>query len=143
MAIKQLSVFVENKQGALTGIMELLSAEGLNLRAMSIADTQDFGILRLIVSNTEDALRVLRENHCIVSVTPVIGIAVSDEPGALAGAIRLLADKGVNIEYMYAFLAQSKQNAYIVLRVNDNAAAEKILTENDIRLLDMSDASVL
>ncbi len=139
MTIKQLSVFVENKAGTLIEITKVLSDANIDIRAMSIADTQDFGILRLIVDDEEKAKNALQNYGCFVSITEVIGIAVSDEPGSLSKVIALLADNGINIEYMYAFITISKQYAYVVVRVENNEKACKILEENGVQFVTESD----
>ena len=105
MSIKQLSIFVENKKGSLVEIYETLSHAQVDIRAMSIADTQDFGILRLIVSDADKAAAALQQAHCIVSVTDVIGVAINDQAGSLAKVVRLLTDNDVNIEYMYVVIS--------------------------------------
>lgn len=139
MAIKQLSIFVENKKGSLVEIYETLSRAQVDIRAMSIADTQDFGILRLIVSDVEKASEALKQANCIVSVTDVIGVAVTDQAGSLAKVVRLLTDNDVNIEYMYAFITVSKQFAYVVFRVADNNAATALLEENGVTMVTEED----
>ena len=111
MAIKQLSVFVDNKKGALSDITTFLAKQGIDLRAMSIADTQDFGILRLIVNDTERAAALLRETEAIAKVTDVIAVALTDEPGGLAKVLEVLAAKEINMEYLYAFTAADKGHA--------------------------------
>lgn len=135
MAIKQLSVFVENKPGDLLGKVKDLAAAKINIRAMSIADTKDFGILRLIVSDTDKAKEVLSEDS-IVTVTEVIAAEMSDEAGALAKILSAFGEEGINIEYMYAFTASTELGAYVVLRVDDNATAERVLKANGISVLD-------
>ncbi|MBQ7500396.1 MAG: ACT domain-containing protein [Clostridia bacterium] len=143
MAIKQLSIFVENKEGKLAKITELLTKSEVDIRAMSIADTQDFGILRLIVSDARKAAAVLSENNCVVHVTDVIGVAVEDKPGGLAKVVRLLSDNNINIEYMYAFITISKQYAYVVFRVEDNEKASALLESENIRLVTEEDITSL
>ena len=133
MTVSQLSIFVENKAGKLVEITEVLGRAGIDIRAMSIADTQDFGILRLIVS--EKAKKFLTENGNIVSITKVTAVAVDDKPGALTEVIKLLSDNGVNIEYMYAFITVSGKHACVVLRVEDNDKAIKLLSEHGIKLV--------
>lgn len=143
MAIKQLTVFVENRRGCLAEITDLLAKNGIDMRALSIADTKDFGILRLIVSDTQKALHVLRENCVLVQTTDVIGVKLSDRTGELSSALAVLDRAGINVEYLYAFLTRIVQNAYVVLRVEDNGAAADVLTkagfamvgEDDIRAL--------
>lgn len=141
MAIKQLSIFIENKEGTLVTITDALAKAEVDIRAMSVADTQDFGILRLIVTDIDKAKAALEENNCFVSITNVVGVAISDQPGSLAKVARILKENDINIEYMYAFITVSKKYAYVVLRVEDNVAAEKILTDNGIELVKESDIS--
>ena len=136
MAIKQLSVLVDNKKGALADITDLLAKADVDLRAMSIADTQDYGILRLIVSDINKAVEVLTATEVIATITEVIAVAIDDRPGGLARVLRVLADNHINMEYLYAFTAASRDHAYVVFRVEDNAAAEKVLADNGIPLLE-------
>lgn len=133
MSIRQISVFVENKKGSLVKITDTLAKENVDLRAMSIADTQDFGILRLIVSDTDKALKVLRSENCIATVTPVVGARLRNEPGALATAVKVLSDNDINMEYMYAFNGATPHHAYVVLRVDDNERVEELLLQNGIK----------
>ncbi|MDR1779021.1 MAG: ACT domain-containing protein [Clostridiales Family XIII bacterium] len=135
MSINQISVFVENKPGKLADITEILAKAEVDLRAMSIADTQDFGILRLIVDNPHAALTALRDNGCTVNVTSVLAVEMPDKPGGLAGVLRVLADKNVNVEYLYAFISRSKGNAYVILRVEDNEEAMAVLKEAGIGIV--------
>ena len=140
MFIKQLSVFVENKQGALSKITSLLSDNGVNMRAVSNADTQDFGILRVIVDDIDKAADALKLNNVIVKVNNVIGVELSDKPGALASVLELLTEGGVNVEYMYAFVTPgNRDSAYLVLRARHNDKAEQILNENNIKMLSEAD----
>ena len=143
MAIKQLSIFVENKEGKLADITEMLTESKIDIRAMSIADTKDFGILRLIVSDARKAAMVLSENDCVVHVTDVIGVAVEDQPGGLAKVVRLLSDNKINIEYMYAFITVSKKYAYVVFRVADNEKATALLESKGIRIVTEEDITSL
>ena len=137
MFIKQLSVFVENKKGALANILSLLSDASVNLRAVSIADTQDFGVLRVIVDDIEKAKTVLKGNNVIVSANDVIGVRLDDKPGALSRVMQLLSGEGVNVEYMYAFVTPGEAaGAYLVLRAGDNVKAEKILAAADVPMID-------
>ena len=135
MTIEQLSVFVENKPGKLVEALETISGAGVDLRALSLADTADFGILRVIVDKPDLALKVLQDGGYLVKSSDVIPVAVGDKPGGLAAVLRVLADNGVNVEYTYAFVAHSHDNAYVILRVGDNAAAVKALCDNGISLL--------
>lgn len=140
MFIKQLSVFVENKQGALSKITTLLSERKINMRAVSIADTQDFGILRIIVDDIDKAIDTLKLNNVIVKANNVIGVEITDKPGALASVLNLLTQGGVNVEYMYAFVTPgNRDSAYLVLRARNNEKAEQILNESGIKMLSQED----
>ena len=129
MAIKQLTVFVQNHQGALLEVANLLADNGIDMRALSIADTQDFGILRVIVNDTDEALRILRSKGYLVQATDVIAVKISDAPGKLSAALHALNIAGINVEYLYAFLARTQRHAYVVLRVADNGEATKVLAD--------------
>ena len=133
MVVKQLSVFIENKSGRLVQITEILGKNQIDIRAVSIADTTSFGILRLIVDDPGRAKMVLREAGFTVSITEVIAIAIEDKPGGLSKVIRVLGDSSVNVEYMYAFITRKKGLAYMIFRVADNKRAIEVLQENGIR----------
>lgn len=139
MSIRQLSIFAENKPGILVEITSALADAHIDIRAMSIADTSDYGICRLIVNNIEDAKAALSGIGFIVSETYVLAAAVPDSPGALTDIMKLLADNDINVEYMYAFFTVSKKYAYVVLRVPNNEIASNILTEHGIRLISDED----
>lgn len=141
--LKQLTVFVENKQGTLVDITDTLATNGVNLRALSIADTQNFGLLRLIVNDNETAASALQEKGYILKITDVIGVKIGDAPGKLSKALSVLAQAGVNVEYLYAFMARTQKHAYVVLRPTDNAAAEKALEENGFHLITDADLEKL
>jgi len=135
MTVEQLSVFVENKPGKLVEALESLADAGIDLRALSLADTSDFGILRAIVDKPDKALEVLNEAGFLVKTNEVLAVVVGDRPGGLAGVVRTLSEAGIDIEYTYAFVAHSSDNAYVILRVGNNDAAVKVLTESNITLL--------
>ena len=135
MAINQLSVFVENKTGALADLTDLLAKGGVDIRAMSIADTQDFGILRMIVDDWQKAANLLKESGHIYSVTPVTAAAIKDQPGGLSYVLHLLTENHINLEYLYAFIAVSGREAFVALRVDDNARTEEILAANHVSTL--------
>lgn len=137
MAIKQLSVFIENKQGKLSDAVKTISEAGIDMRAMSIADTNDFGILRLIVSDVEKAKALLSENT-VVNVTDVIAVKMDDQEGALYNILKVLEEAKINIEYTYAFTTH-EVGAYVVFRVGDVSAAEKALTDKGIALASEKD----
>lgn len=139
MAIKQISVFVENKPGRLSGITELLSENEIDIRAFSIADTKDFGILRLIVDKPEKACEILKSADCTVSLTSVVGIGINDRPGGLSAALKCLYASNISVEYMYAFVAKSDESAYVILRVGNSDAASEALGEAGFKILDGKD----
>ncbi len=134
MFIKQLSIFVENKHGRLEAIIDALGKNGVNISALSIADTTDFGILRLIVDDTEKAKKTLNEIGVIAKVTDVIAVYIDDRTGGLASVLKVVSNGGVSIEYMYAFLGRTEGKALMVLKADDEVKTEKILTENGIKL---------
>ena len=127
MSLKQLTVFVKNEQGALVNITELLAANNVNIRALSIADTEEFGILRLIVNDNDTAFEVLTDKGYLIKNTDVVAVKIGDEPGKLSNALKVLDDAKINMEYLYAFMSRTEKHAYVVLRVADNAAAEAAL----------------
>ena len=135
MAIKQLSVFLENRHGTLIEVTDLLAKEGIDIRAMSLADTQDFGILRLIVNDPEKAKASLAGIGFAATINEVTAVAIDDNPGALSNVIRVMSENDINIEYMYAFLSTHNGNAYVVFRVADNEAAADILEKNGVILV--------
>jgi len=139
MAIKQLTVFVENKQGAVVSITDTLSRHNVNLRALSIAETQDFGILRLIVNDTKTAQQVLSDAGYLIKITEVVGVKIGDAPGKLTAALQVLDEKNINMEYLYAFMARTEKHAYVVIRVEDNAAAEAVLTNAGFKMITEAD----
>ena len=135
MSVKQLSVFAENRNGSIYEITKNLSDAGINLRAFSIADTQNYGILRLIVSDPRAAALALSNDGKIVSVTDVVSVQIPDEEGGLTELLRVLSEADIAVEYLYAFVAARGGHAYAVVRVEDNAKTEAILTENGFTLL--------
>ena len=143
MAIKQLTVFVQNQKGAVVSVTDILSKNNINLRALSIAETQDFGILRLIVNDEKAAEKVLTENGYLIKVIDVIGVKIGDEPGMLTGALDVLDKADINVEYLYAFMARTEKHAYVVLRVEDNAVAEKVLGAAGYKLITEADINKL
>ncbi len=143
MAIKQITVFVENRQGALVEITDILAKNNVNLRALSIAETQDFGILRLIVNDEESAEKTLVDAGYLIKVTDVVGVKISDEPGKLTSALAVLDKAGINMEYLYAFMSRTEKHAYVVLRVEDNEIAEKILTDAGFKIVTTADVNKL
>ena len=132
MIIKQISIFMENTTGRLADVTALLAKSGINLRAISIADTADFGILRMVADRPDAAVALLKAAGFAARETDVIAVAVPDQPGALARIMALFRDEGVNIEYLYASLEHSADQAVIVLKVDDVAAGLTMLQKNGV-----------
>ena len=143
MSIKQLTVFVQNKKGTVASVTDILSKNNINLRALSIAETQDIGILRLIVNDDATAERVLTENGYLIKTVDVVGVKIGDQPGKLTAALDVLDRTDINVEYLYAFMARTVKHAYVVLRVEDNAAAEDALTSAGFKLITEADVCKL
>ena len=135
MQIKQLSIFVENKAGRLAEITAVLAEANVDIRAISIADTSDFGILRLIVDHPHEAVEALKKAGMTVSLTSVIAIGIHDRPGEFAKAMRILADEHIAIEYMYVFISRDKGKAFVILRVDDDQRAVSVLQDSGITIL--------
>ncbi len=134
MTVNQISVFVENKSGALAQIAGELAAAGVNMRALSIAETPDFGVLRFIADDEEKAAEVLRKSDHVLTLTPVLAVALKDEPGSFARVMGVLAEAGIDVEYVYTFLTPRPDSACMIFRVADNEVAEKALSAAGIRL---------
>ena len=134
MYLKQLSIFIENKVGRLQAIMDTLSENDINIRALSIAETTEFGILRIITSDVDKAKKVLREVDVISKITDVIAVYIDDKAGGLAKMLRAITAAEVNVEYMYAFLGRTEGKALMVLKADDEAKAEKALLESGMEL---------
>ena len=143
MSLKQLTVFVENKQGALVAITDTLATHNVNIRALSIADTRDFGILRLIVNDNATALKTLGDEGYLINTTDVVGVKIGDEPGKLSKALQVLDENDINMEYLYAFMSRTEKHAYVVLRVADNSAAEQALEKAGFHLITDADVAKL
>lgn len=139
MSIKQVSIFLENRQGSLEEITTLLGDGGIDLIALSMADTTDFGILRAIVDDNEKALDLAKKKGFTASLTDVLAVSVSDSPGGLAKALQVLRQGGVFIEYLYSLVRRVNHNAIIIFRVDKPADAEKLLREQGFLLLEASD----
>ncbi|MBE5964300.1 MAG: acetolactate synthase [Lachnospiraceae bacterium] len=135
MTVKQISVFIENKIGGLDDITASLANAGINIRALSIAETSDFGILRLIVDDVFKAGNVLKEAGHVYSLTDVVAVAGEDKPGSIAKIVSVLAKEGISLEYAYAFFTRNRDYAYMIIRVEDNDAAIKILRNNNIPVI--------
>lgn len=139
MFIKQLSIFVENKQGRLEKIISELGNNNINISALSMADTTDFGILRIIADQPEKAKSVLNEIGVIAKLTDVMAVVIDDNSGGLASVLSIISQNGISIEYMYAFLGKVQGKALMVFKVSDAELTEKILTDKGIALAAASD----
>jgi hypothetical protein len=135
MKVSQISVFLENKAGRMAQVSRLLGSAGVNIRALSIADTTNFGILRLIVNESDKARQALEEGGYTVSLTDVVVVEIPDEPGGLAGVLEVLEDSGINVEYLYAFVEKATDKAVVVFRFEDTDAALKVLDRSGISTL--------
>jgi hypothetical protein len=136
MKVEQISVFLENKPGALAEVTRILGESGVNIRALSLADTKDFGILRLIVNDNEKAMEILGRKGLTVRKTEVVAVEVPDRPGGLAEILRVLFEADINVEYLYAFVQQSGENAIIIFRFDETDRAISVLSEKKVRILD-------
>lgn len=143
MSIQQVTVFVENKPGALVGITDTLAANTINIRALSIAETEDFGILRLIVNDNEAACKTLESEGYLFKMTDMVGVKIGDAPGKLSKALAVLGEAEINVEYLYAFMTRTEKHAYVVLRVQDNAKAEAALESAGFHLITDADVKKL
>jgi hypothetical protein len=135
MKVEQISIFLENKPGALESVMRLLKDANVNIRSLSLADTSDFGILRLIVNDANKALKVLNDNGLRVSRTSVVAVEVPDRPGGLHSILAVLAQHGINVEYLYAFIEKSGENAVIIFRFDSTDDAVDVLLKNGFTVL--------
>jgi len=136
MKVEQISVFLENKPGALADVTRILGEAGVNIRALSLADTKDFGILRLIVNDNEKAREVLGRKGLTVRKTEVVAVEVPDRPGGLAEILKVLSEASINVEYLYAFVQQSGENAIIIFRFDEIDRAIAALSEKKVRILE-------
>ncbi|MBR6022910.1 MAG: ACT domain-containing protein [Kiritimatiellae bacterium] len=136
MKIKQISVFLENRSGRLAGVLGILAGVGANIRALSLADTNDFGILRLIVDKTDEALAALKEKNFTVRSTDVLAVEVPDRPGGLQSILQVLSTADVNVEYMYAFVTRKTEKAVVIFRFEDADEALAALKAAGVSVLD-------
>jgi len=137
--ITQISVFVENKPGRLADIAGIIAEAGIDIRALSLADTTDFGILRLIVNDPERAAGALKAHGLTVNRTNVIGVALEDRPGALYSVLDILRRESIGVEYTYAFITRKTDGAFVILRVADNERAAQALISHGVALLESSE----
>ncbi|HIX58886.1 MAG TPA: ACT domain-containing protein [Candidatus Blautia gallistercoris] len=135
MTVKQISVFLENRPGTMAELTEVLSRNQVDMRALSLAETSDFGIARIITDDVYNAMQMLKEAGYVCSITKVLAVEIPDRPGELAKVIRYLGDSGINVEYMYAFITRKKDLAYMIFRVEDNEKAIQVLTKKNVKLI--------
>ena len=133
--IKQISIFVENKPGRLKAMTNILKENNIDIRALSIADTKDFGILRLIVNDPDKTCEVLKNAECTVTITEVLAVGLEDKPGGLSVVMDTLFENSISVKYMYAFFSKLEGQASVILRVNDNKKAADVLKSANIKLL--------
>lgn len=144
MSIKQISVFLENRPGTLKDMTDALAQDHIDMRALSMAETNDFGIVRVIVDDVYKTTTVLKDAGFVLSVTPVLGVAIPDEPGGLTTVLSTLSAAGINVEYMYAFLGgKSAEHAYMIFRVTDPSSASALLRSHGIQIVDQEEISKL
>ena len=139
MAIKQLTVFIENKKGTVVSVTEILAQNNVNIRALSVAETQDFGMLRLIVNDEEAAEKALAEKGYLFRTIDVVGVKIDDQPGKLSAALSVMEKADINVEYLYAFMSSSSEYAYVVLRVQNNEQAEAELIKAGFEMITAED----
>ncbi len=139
MSVNQVSVFLENKPGTLNKMTEVLAKNNVNIRALSLADTKDFGIVRMIVNDVYEATNVLKDANFVATFTPVLVYGISDEAGSLNNLLQKFAEADVNIEYMYAFAGQ--KNAFMIFRVNDTKKAENLLASKGLKSLSQEEVA--
>ncbi|MBQ1709545.1 MAG: ACT domain-containing protein [Treponema sp.] len=135
MTIRQISIFIENRKNALSELTNVLAEHKINIRALSIADTSDFGIARIIVDNPLQVQAALERSAYIVKSTPVIAVEIPDETGSLNRILKILADNGRNLEYMYGFTGKVSNRAYMIIRCSDIPSTEKVFEENNITMV--------
>lgn len=139
MAVKQISAFVENKPGQLAKLTEILNNHGIDMRALSLAETEDFGIVRIITDDSYKTACVLKDEGYVFSITQVIAVEIPDSPGGLFRVLDILRQENINVDYTYAFTARKQDVAYMIFRVGNNEAATQVLKKNGIRLLETDD----
>lgn len=143
MTVKQISVFLENRPGAMAEFTDVLSQNSIDMRALSLAEASDFGIVRIIVDDVYNTMQIIKDAGYICSAAKVLAVAIPDEPGGLAKVIRYLGDNGINVEYVYAFTTTQKDVAYMIFRVKDNEKAISVLTKNGVKLMSQDDLAKL
>lgn len=139
MTVKQISVFLENRPSSMVKFTDVLSKNKIDMRALSLAETADFGIVRIIVDDVYNAMQVIKDEGYICSATKVLAVAIPDEPGGLGKVIHYLGNAEINVEYMYAFTGRQKDTAYMIFRVQDNEKAIQVLSKNGVKMICQDD----
>lgn len=139
MSVKQISIFIENKPGALAEVTKFIAESKINLKALSIADTQEFGILRIITDNPDNARELLKNEGYTVTATSVLAVELSDTPGSMASILAVLSDAGVSVEYTYAFMSNVQNKAYMIFRVDNNDKATNALINSNVSVINQED----
>ena len=135
MKMTQISVFLENRKGRLYDVCSLLGENKINIRALTIAETESFGVLRIVVDKSESGVQLLKDRGFACNVTDVVAIEVDDKPGGLAGVLKIFADNDINVEYMYGFVEKFSNKALLVFRFEDTATAEKMLAGSNVKVV--------
>jgi hypothetical protein len=135
MKINQISVFLENTKGRLFEVCSILGRHKINMRALTIAESQDFGVLRIVVDKPEEAVKILRENGFVTNLTDIVAVEVDDQPGGLAYILQVLSEQGINVEYMYGFLEKASDKALLVFRFDNPDKAISVLVKHNIRVI--------
>ena len=136
MKITQISVFLENRKGRLSEVCSMLGQAGVNIRALTIAETESFGVLRMVVDRPSEAADLFRKNGITANLTDVVAAEVPDKPGGLAAVLKTLSDHDVNVEYMYGFVEKNSENALLVFRFDNPELAAQVLRENGLKVID-------
>lgn len=139
MSVKQISIFIENKKGSLAEVTKFIADKKINLKALSIADTQDFGILRIITDKPDEARDMLKNEGYTVTATSVLAVELTDAPGSMASILSVLSENNVSVEYTYAFMSTVENKAYMIFRVDDNDKATKTLIAANIPVINQED----
>jgi hypothetical protein len=139
MKITQISIFLENTKGRLYEVCSLLGRSDVSIRALTIAESPEFGILRIVVDKPETAVKVLKENSFVANLTEIVAVEVDDRPGGLANILKIFYDNNINVEYMYGFVEKFTENAILVFRFDNTDKALEILKKNNIRIIGKDD----
>jgi len=139
MKFNQVSIFLENKKGRLWEVCALLGKNSINIRALTIAESEDFGVLRIVVDKPDETMKLLKANNFVANLTDIVAVQVPDRPGGLASVLEVLSKSDINVEYMYGFVEKSSDNALLVFRFEDPDAAVKLLQKNGIKILAKSE----